>query len=318
MSLYCWLLLLPSLYRYVLCTADPCGEMKHVVGQESGDVLLRVDQPGVTEISWVLRNTLIALTKPHESVEVKPRQFKNRLYNGTNGSLNITKLTRDDQGEFAANIRLDKDEECNQIYNLTIYSKLLDGDIRIYHNVTHYSEICNVTLICAVDKKDVSISWNDSVTNTVMKTSTIQVADPDTNSSWTCTVSHPVASISRTVIPLDFCQNESKWKIIIIAVFTCLSLLAIIACICYLWKKHNYIWKRKKKLTSTNEDPQQTEHVYWDIDQSKACSKTEATARKGNLNIDPVYMTSLRVSGKSAYNRGDLLQGDDSVQMYCD
>ncbi|XP_073466461.1 uncharacterized protein [Aquarana catesbeiana] len=235
MSPYCWLLLLPSLYRYALCSTDPCGEMKQVVSQESGDILLRVDKSGVIEISWVFRNTLIAMAKPHESMEVKSRLFKNRLYNGTNGSLNITKLTKDDQGEFVANIRLNNNYECNQIYNLTVY--------------------------------------------------------------------------------------KSKWEIIIIAVSTCLSLLAIIALICYLWKKHNYIcarMKRKNKLTSTSEDPQQTEHVYMDIEQSKACIKTEATARKGNPNIDPVYMTSLCRSGKSAYKRGNLVQGDDSVQMYCD
>ncbi|XP_077320254.1 uncharacterized protein LOC143942743 [Lithobates pipiens] len=223
---YLWIVVVSTLQNYALCAAVPCGEMKHVFSQESGDVLLRVDQPGVTEISWVLRNILIAVTKPHESVEVKSRQFKNRLYNGTNGSLNITKLTKDDQGEFATNIRLDKDEECNQIYNLTIYSKLSDGDIKIHHNVTR-NEICNVTLTCAVDKKDVSISWNDSMTNTVMKTSTIQVADPDTNSGWTCTVSHPVASVSRTVIRLDFCQNDyTRMNLIRLVISGCVLLIS--------------------------------------------------------------------------------------------
>ncbi|XP_040187965.1 uncharacterized protein LOC120920119 [Rana temporaria] len=304
--------------KYALGSGS-CGEMKHVISQESGDVLLQVDKPGVIEISWVFLNTLIAMTRPHEPVEVKSRQFKNRLYNGTNGSLNITKLTKENQGEFVANLR-SGEEECNQNFHLTVYSKLSDGDINIHHNVTR-SGTCNVTLTCAIDKKDVSISWKDSMTNTVIRTSTIQVADPYTNSSWTCTVSHPVASVSRTVIPLDFCQNESKWVIVLFAVFTCLSLLAIITLIC--WKKHNYIctrmkWKRENKLASTSDDPQQTEHVYWDIDHSKACSKTEATARTSNPKIDPVYMTSLRLSGKSAYKRGDLLQGDDSVQMYCD
>ncbi|XP_073466870.1 uncharacterized protein [Aquarana catesbeiana] len=203
---YHWIVVVSTLQNYALCT-DLCGEMKQVVSQESGDILLQVDKSGVIEISWVFRNTLIAIAKPHESMEEKSRQFKNRLYNGTDGSLSITKLTKDDQGEFAANIRLDNNYDCIQIYNLTVYSKLSDGDIKIHHNVAR-SETCNVTLTCAVDKKDVSISWNDSNTNTVMKTLTIQVADPYTNSSWTCTASHPVASVSRTVIPLDFCQND--------------------------------------------------------------------------------------------------------------
>ncbi|XP_072284182.1 SLAM family member 5-like, partial [Pyxicephalus adspersus] len=97
-------------------------------------------------------------------------------------------------------------QNCDQDYNLTVYSKLVNHDVKIHHNIT-WGETCNVTLTCTVDKKDVSVTWHNSVTGTVWKVPTVQVTDPYINSSWTCTASHPVTSVSKTVLPLDLCQN---------------------------------------------------------------------------------------------------------------
>ncbi|XP_072283599.1 SLAM family member 6-like isoform X2 [Pyxicephalus adspersus] len=320
MSPYSWLILVPSLYRYALCS-DLCGETIQVSGEESGDVLLQVKLvTGITDISWIRQNSVIAVTRPHEAVEPKESHFKNRLNNGTNGSLQIKKLKKADQGLIVANIhKKDLAQNCDQDYNLTVYSKLSNHDIKIHHNIT-WGGTCNVTLTCIVDKKDVSVAWNNSVIGTVWKVPTVQVTDPYINSSWTCTASHPVTSVSKTVLPLDLCQNEDTWKLIICLIPGILLSLMIVAAIIFCFRKkikNIWIkWYRKDRLTSASNDPQQPDSIYWEIDQSKeVCGKAGTASRAGN-QIDTVYMTAMHLPLKPTSRRGELLQ--DDIEMYCD
>ncbi|XP_068111030.1 SLAM family member 9-like [Hyperolius riggenbachi] len=273
------LLLLLSLLHSIQSTFQDCRPMKHLSGMVSGDVLLQVDEVQIKDISWIVNRKHIATTKPGQPVDIKALQFKNRLFNGTNGSLRVTNLTNADQGEFAANIFLMEDgKECTLLYNLTVYSKLTASDIQIDHNIT-WNETCSVTLTCTVRKTDSLVSWRNSVNGYVTK-STLQIMYPDVNSSWTCTAWNPATNVSKSVTPMTFClssKTENKHSVLI-PIFVLGLLVLSITISVLVWcsrrkqqgNQTKQRWKRKFKLPTARSVPKQADYSYCEIEQLKA------------------------------------------------
>ncbi|XP_075463852.1 SLAM family member 9-like [Ascaphus truei] len=214
MILYFWSLIFFFHQKSILCDVT-CGDIRHVVGREGGDVTLQVDQTAIKDISWVQSKSLkhIATTKPDVSVDIRDRLYKERLYSWPNASLHITHLTSEDQGTYTADIRSEKEEnECTQLYDLRVYKKLSSEDINIHHQVTG-SVTCNVTLTCTVSGPDVTRTWYDSNSREINVTNhTLHVYNPDTHRNYTCTARNPVSYTSRTVIPWKYCEEEGRQR----------------------------------------------------------------------------------------------------------
>ncbi|CAH2327128.1 SLAM family member 5-like [Pelobates cultripes] len=209
MCLYFWILLLSSLQTGILCAVQ-CGDKRTVNGAVGGDVILPVSQTGIKDISWVIVNggTHFATTKPDGDIDIRDNRYKGRLYRTADGSLNFTKLTREDQREYTANIRTDPgNKQCEQQYDLRVFKKILPEDFEILPTVTT-NVTCIVTLLCKVNGSEVIITWSrpDGSNINVINGSLLV---SDTNTSYTCTAQNPVSNSSKTVIPQTYCNKEN-------------------------------------------------------------------------------------------------------------
>lgn len=86
-------------------------------------MILQVDETEITEISWVFKSAHIATTKLDNTIDIKNRNYKSKLYTENNGSLGIAKINMDDNGTYVASIFKKEDDACKQSYDLTVYSK---------------------------------------------------------------------------------------------------------------------------------------------------------------------------------------------------
>ncbi|XP_077320280.1 uncharacterized protein LOC143942763 [Lithobates pipiens] len=107
--------------------ATPRGNTRHVSSVEGEEVVLAVDYTDITDISWTItsNNHQFASTVPGEPIDIRDDKYKGRLNTTANGSLIIDKLTREDQRRYTASILRHGTGVCNQVYNLTVYNKLV-------------------------------------------------------------------------------------------------------------------------------------------------------------------------------------------------
>uniref|UniRef100_A0A8C5WK97 Ig-like domain-containing protein n=1 Tax=Leptobrachium leishanense TaxID=445787 RepID=A0A8C5WK97_9ANUR len=209
MRLQFWILIVSWIQTGILCQSS-CGDKQTVIGTEGGDVLLSVHQTGVEEVTWVSVNGInhFATTGPGGFLRIRDNRYKDRLNGTTNGSLNLTKLTREDQGEYRGSIlRNPGNTLCDQLYNLTVFRRLSEKDIGItLVNVTS-NGTCAVALLCAVNGSGVTISWRRSHDREISGINDfLHVPDTETNHSFTCIAQNPVSNASRTVTPREYCQ----------------------------------------------------------------------------------------------------------------
>uniref|UniRef100_A0A8C5QWH2 Ig-like domain-containing protein n=1 Tax=Leptobrachium leishanense TaxID=445787 RepID=A0A8C5QWH2_9ANUR len=212
-NIHIWVAVFILRTNNILCQAS-CGDKQTVIGAEGGDVLLPVHQIGVEEVTWVSVNGInnFARTEPGGFLRIRDNRYEDRLYGTTDGSLNLTKLTREDQGEYRASILSNPGNRiCVQLYNLTVFRRLSEKDIGItLVNVTG-NGTCAVALLCAVNGSGVTISWRRSHDREIHGINDfLHVPDPETNHSFTCIAQNPVSNASRTVTPREYCQPESR------------------------------------------------------------------------------------------------------------
>ncbi|XP_063295380.1 uncharacterized protein LOC134582656 [Pelobates fuscus] len=195
----------------ILCTVS-CGNKRTVIGEVGGDVILPVNQTGIKDASWVFVNggTHFATTKPDGDIDIRDNRYEGRLDGTTDGSLKFTKLIREDQREYKANIRTDPgNKQCEQQYNLRVFKKIQPEDLEILPNVT-INGTCTVTLSCKVNVNgsDVNITWRSPDGSNINEINgSLRVSD--TNISYTCTAQNPVSNAFKTVIPQTYCNKEN-------------------------------------------------------------------------------------------------------------
>ncbi|KAG8450036.1 hypothetical protein GDO86_016645, partial [Hymenochirus boettgeri] len=201
-KLRCFYFVLPG----VLCDV-PCGAKISVIGVEGEDIVLRVDKVGFSEISWTLKGTYFATTKPNRTIEVKTLRMKHRLDSEPDCSLIITKLSHRDQGVYVANLIGTPDEDIiTQCYNLTVHRRLQDGDMTVHPRLFR-NNVCDIELSCTVNG-EATIEWLD-YNKTIMESSnlTIRIYNVTSNLPYTCMANNSVSEIYREVYPLTYCKK---------------------------------------------------------------------------------------------------------------
>ncbi|XP_018086989.1 SLAM family member 5 isoform X2 [Xenopus laevis] len=245
-------LMLLSCYKYISCN-NTCGPRINVSGAEGGGASLPVRIQGqIKDITWIINDSgrvnHFATTKPNETVDIRDNQYEGRLRSETDASLTLTDLTNQDQGIYAASIRLRSNQLCDQLYHLQVYKNLSTEDIQIHANITH-NETCDVTLTlsCAVIGSDVTVTWNNTNSpGTEVTNHTLRVYNAYSDVTYTCTARNPVSKASRTAhIPVtcnraSIAGNIFPWWIALILVLI-LAAVGIPSAVFY------YLFKRKKK-----------------------------------------------------------------------
>ncbi|KAM4013534.1 SLAM family member 9-like [Anomaloglossus baeobatrachus] len=196
-----------SILSGVICSKS-CTQ-KNVSGVEGGEVVLRVHQTGIRTINWVLlsEGNLIVTTKPGRSIEDDDvlSQYRGRVRSEADGSLHINNLSLHDQRIYKIHIQTNEDEIC-VLFNLTVYERLSDGDIKIKHSFTR-NDSCSLSLLCGVDKRDVTITWSNlNVSDINVTQGVLYVPPSDVNYTYICTASNPVSNVSKTVRPKEYCE----------------------------------------------------------------------------------------------------------------
>ncbi|XP_044127846.1 SLAM family member 9-like isoform X2 [Bufo gargarizans] len=184
-----------------------CG-LEHVSAAEGGEVILRVPRSENTVINWILlpSGTVVAITEPGNPIYEKAlrNEYRGRVSSEDDGSLHIYHLSLKDQGVYRAQ---SLDERICVKFNLTVYENLSSGDIKINHNLTR-NDTCSLSLLCAVDKRDVTITWSNAQSGDINVTGGVLYVPPrDVNFTYTCTARNPVSNVSKTVIPGEYCRR---------------------------------------------------------------------------------------------------------------
>ncbi|KAG8560167.1 hypothetical protein GDO81_014821 [Engystomops pustulosus] len=184
----------------------------------------------------------------------------------------MTKISPENGGTFTANI-FKKEDDCIQIYHLSVYSKFSQPDLQtlctIFGNKTF-------SLTCVVNKPDVRTAWSVVNTSDEVANTTILLDDTRMNHTWTCTASHLLLKVSKTIDPRILCSNATgKNSVIVIGVFVFVILL--VSTLCYVTKKmktnmHFYCCETKPKNTALAE-----ENMYYEI---------ESRGESPNIRID--------------------------------
>ncbi|XP_041429564.1 SLAM family member 9-like isoform X1 [Xenopus laevis] len=247
-----------------------CGPTIHVAGKVGGQATLPVKlEEEVNEIIWIIsdgrRLNHFAITKPNEPVDIRVDQYEGRLCSETDASLTLTDLTNQDQRIYLANIYLQSNQRCVQLYQLQIYKNLSSEDILIHPNVTH-NGTCNVTvtLSCAVIGSDVTVTWNNTNSpGTEVTNHTLRVYNAQSHVTYTCTARNPISEASRTAHIPVICPTEApvgndtqqntrglRWTSLILIIFLALASVILIIT-SYLIVRHFHGMKRK------SQDPQQ-------------------------------------------------------------
>ncbi|XP_063296523.1 SLAM family member 5-like [Pelobates fuscus] len=227
----------------ILC-AELCGDKRTVIGAVGGDVILPLKQTRIKDVSWVNVNggTHFATTKPGGDIQIRDNRYEGRLYGTADGSLRFTKLTREDHGDYIANILTDPgNKQCEQQYDLRVFRKLLSEDIEILPTVTR-NGTCGVILFCTVNGSGVNITWSRSDSTEINVINGL-LHVTDINNIFTCTAQNPVSTVSRTVIPMSYCQEALQtmstrgnsllygvfiakgFAVLIVGLFLCINLL---------------------------------------------------------------------------------------------
>lgn len=97
-----------------------------------------MDYTDITDITWTITSNYhqFAATIPGEPIDIRDYKYKGRLNTTANGSLIIDKLTREDQRTYTASILRHGSGVCNNFYNLTVYSGILNNTTTAMSNTT--------------------------------------------------------------------------------------------------------------------------------------------------------------------------------------
>ncbi|XP_063803827.1 uncharacterized protein LOC134980790 [Pseudophryne corroboree] len=144
-----------------------CGERREVSGIEGGDVTLPVGDTGIRDDIWVTDMRLIAKTEPGNPVMVHNNLYRGRLSVTADGSLIITNLSREDQGNYTANIRRQISGQCTQIYDLTVHGRTQKRDYRGMIIIRLTLSACVFCLTCCVFLHHVIMDSKDNLGITV-------------------------------------------------------------------------------------------------------------------------------------------------------
>ncbi|XP_040267996.1 SLAM family member 9-like [Bufo bufo] len=185
-----------------------CG-LEHVSAAEGGEVILRVPRSENTFINWILlpSGTVVAPTEPGKPINENAlrNEYRGRVSSEADGSLHINHLSLKDQGIYRAQ---SPDDSICVVFNLTVYENLSPGDIKINHSLTR-NDICSLSLLCVVDKRDVAITWSTAQSCHINVTGGVLYVPPsDVNFTYTCTARNPVSNVSKTVIPGEYCRRD--------------------------------------------------------------------------------------------------------------
>ncbi|CAH2327030.1 SLAM family member 5-like [Pelobates cultripes] len=107
--------------RGFLCE-ESCGANKAVSGKVGKEVILAVNHSDIIDISWLIvkGNIHFATTKPNLSIDIRDKQYDGRLSALEYGSLKFSSLTKEDEGEYKADIRYAEEKHCGQRYVLQV------------------------------------------------------------------------------------------------------------------------------------------------------------------------------------------------------
>ncbi|XP_069806374.1 SLAM family member 5-like [Dendropsophus ebraccatus] len=261
MSTYCHLLLLLSLHKCV-SFHKLCGAMRNLSAVEGADVILQADEKEITEISWVFKGFHIATTKPQNFINIKRRNDRSRLHTDPSCSLGIRPITMEDSGMFMASV-FKEEEECKQMYNLTVHSSFSDHDLQVHHNVSGDGS-CFLT--CVVGKPDVTTIWSIVNSSYTERTPTLRLNNTRMNLTWVCNVDNKVINASKIIEPWTLCYDGTKDRnMIMIFVGCCIFLLLVVAIACFLKKNMTTqcsICGTKPKNVPPNEDLQDANPYY--------------------------------------------------------
>ncbi|XP_066428573.1 SLAM family member 5-like [Eleutherodactylus coqui] len=242
---------LQSKKTYDVSSTDPhvhsLPRRKNVSAAEEGDATLHVGHTGVSFINWVTvpDGAFIVTTKSGGSIDDSNviKRFKGRLRITDNGSLHITNLSLQDTGIYRATIpNTDKGETCI-LYNLTVYERLSAGYINITHSITS-NDTCSLSLLCTVDRRDVLITWSTVHSSDINVTQGVLYVPPsDVSLTYTCTARNPVSTVSKTVIPREYCQTSISnsvdyWRrrYPLFGILVLLPILCLISLIYLMWR----------------------------------------------------------------------------------
>ncbi|XP_069583557.1 SLAM family member 5-like isoform X2 [Ranitomeya imitator] len=202
----------------------------NVTGVNGNNVTLEVPEMDINDITWLFGHNRIASTGPQKPLNAT-RTYRGKLASDPDGSLIILNLQQEDNGIYSASIKLHNGEMHTAQYQLQVYPKLSEEDIKIEHNVfTH--EPCHMALNCTANSFDVILFWNNSSLNVTHNA--VDVRDPDPETRYTCIVQNPISHSSKSVIPWEFCKKENKYWITVI-VFV--IVIAAISSSIYLYRK---------------------------------------------------------------------------------
>ncbi|KAG8560170.1 hypothetical protein GDO81_014823 [Engystomops pustulosus] len=120
-----------NLVLHGLPIEDLCGETRHVSHELGGEVVLPVQQSEVQDITWMMdRNkNIFAVTEPGKPVIIRSLIYDGRLKATADGSLVISKLTREDQGIYKGSVLRWRSGQCVLFYNLTVYASFRNSSI---------------------------------------------------------------------------------------------------------------------------------------------------------------------------------------------
>ncbi|XP_073466567.1 uncharacterized protein [Aquarana catesbeiana] len=102
---------------------ETCGE-KNMSGTIGGRVTLHVDLADIEYISWVASNPdvkFLAKTEPGKPAATRHPAYIGRAKATADGSLVIISLTKEDQGQYVANVQRFKLGQCLQKFNLRVF-----------------------------------------------------------------------------------------------------------------------------------------------------------------------------------------------------
>ncbi|XP_077320279.1 uncharacterized protein LOC143942762 [Lithobates pipiens] len=102
---------------------ETCGQ-KNTSGTIGGRVTLHVDLADIEYISWVAANPdikFLAKTEPGKPVATRHPAYIGRVKATADGSLVIISLTKEDQGQYTANVQRFKFGQCLQTFNLRVF-----------------------------------------------------------------------------------------------------------------------------------------------------------------------------------------------------
>ncbi|XP_044128694.1 uncharacterized protein LOC122922222 isoform X1 [Bufo gargarizans] len=108
-----------------LSIEETCGDTRHVESNVGGEVMLPVQQTEIQDITWMSSRdkNIFAVTEPGKPVVIRSMFYNGRINVTDNGTLIITKLTREDQGIYKGSVLRRISGQCAQFYNLTVYEE---------------------------------------------------------------------------------------------------------------------------------------------------------------------------------------------------